>query len=67
MISAANNYFTLKSTIPFESFRRFTSEEDPFNVLNNFATASKEDLVRIDDNDIQMFKKVITHDRSGLM
>lgn len=66
-VNTANNYFTLKKTVPFENFKPFTAQEDPFNVLNNFAAGSKEEVVRIADNDIQMYKKEVTYDGSGLM
>lgn len=67
MINTFNNYFTLQSIAPYESLQKFSPQEDPFNVLNNYVLASKEQLIRIEDNDIKMYKRVMTHDKSGLM
>lgn len=67
MIATGNNYFTPKSLIPYETFKRFSIEEDPFNVLNSYAARSKEDLVRIGDNEIGLYAKEMTYDKEGIM
>ena len=67
MISSSNNYFTLQSAVPYESFKKFSSQEDPFNVLNNYVLTSKEDLVRFDDNEVKTFRREMTYDKSGIM
>lgn len=67
MIHTGNNYFTLKSVAPYESMKDFSPREDPFNVLNKYAKASKEELIRMEDNEVQMYLKEVEYDKSGLV
>ncbi len=66
-ISSSNNFFTPSKVIPFETYMPYSPDEDPFGTLHECAAAGGEEkaVVRVKENEVLYFKKVVGIDKGG--
>lgn len=66
-IKAANNYFTDGALATNKTYRPYSRQEDPLGYMNTYTQKHKEkmSLVRVAENDVLFFKKVMNNDKEG--
>ncbi len=66
-IEASNRFFTESNLVTNETYLPYPPKEDPFGCVNACAVKlqDKLPLVRVSENDVLFFKKVIHMDKEG--